>query len=41
MKTLNEKFTDEEFKEMETVKNNHNMNWHDMVLWAIRAYDEE
>jgi len=39
MQSINEKFTNEEFTEMKTIKENHNMNWHDIVLHAIREYD--
>ena len=40
MKSINEKFTDEEFAEMEKMKNNHGFNWHDMIFYAIRMYDD-
>ena len=41
MQSINEKFTDEEFEEMKQIKENHSMNWHDIVLNAIRSYEEE
>ena len=40
MKSINEKFTDEEFTEMEKMKNDHGFNWHDMIFYAIRMYDD-
>ena len=41
MQSINEKFTGKEFTEMKKIKENHSMNWHDIILHAIRAYDEE
>lgn len=40
MKSINEKFTNEEFTEMEKMKNAHGFNWHDMIFYAIRMYDD-
>ena len=40
MRSINPTFTNEEFKEIEKIKNNHNMNWHDIVYHAILAYEE-
>ena len=35
----NIKFTEKEFKEMNVIKNNHSMGWHDLIYHAIIAYD--
>ena len=38
MKSINEKFTDDEFAEIEAIKNDYGLNWHDFVLDAARLY---
>ena len=35
MKTLLEKFTDEEFEKLKTVKEKTGMNWHDWLLSVL------
>ena len=38
MKNINEKFTDEEHEEIETIKKATGLNWHDFILDAARLY---
>lgn len=38
MKSINPTFTDSEFAEIEEIKNDHGLNWHDFVLDAARLY---
>ena len=40
MRNINPTFTDEEFNEIEKIKENHNANWHDIIYHAILAYKE-
>ena len=39
MKNINEKFTDEEHEEIETIKKETGLNWHDFILDAARLYN--
>ena len=39
MKNINEKFTDEEHNEIETIKKSTGLNWHDFILDAARLYN--
>lgn len=35
MKTLNEKFTDEEYDKLTKAKDNSGLNWHDFILTLV------
>ena len=41
MKQLNITYEDKEHKELETIKNKSNLNWHDFILEAARQYKGE
>ena len=38
MRNINPIFTDDEFDELELVKDKHDMNWHDLVYDAILKF---
>ena len=41
MKTLLEKFTDQEFKELKKKKSKYDLNWHDFILLLTNIEDSE
>lgn len=39
MHNINPTFTDEEFVELDKIKDNSGLNWHDLVYDALKLYD--
>ena len=39
LQTLNEKFNEDEWKELQEIKKRAGMIWHDFILSAVRSFD--